>query len=137
MTAPTTAPALTGARAKALVAYVGLSGLLLLLVWAAFYFAGSGIFGTSRDDDVLDVHRFIAEVLIGLASLLLLISVIVARPGRVILGGTVVLFILIHLQPLFAEVDNRWVGGLHVLDAGIILVLTLLLHLAARRVPRA
>ena len=67
-TATPTAPAaaLTGARAKAQVVYIGLSGLFIVGVWIAFFLAGAGVFGLNErdlttkhleDQTVLDAHR--------------------------------------------------------------------------------
>jgi hypothetical protein len=142
--------ALTGARAKALLAYIGLSGLLILGIWLAFLFAGHGVFGLNHhnlkpksqqlgDQDVLNLHRNIAAIL-QVIVFLQLIAVLIARPGRWLVIWTVVLAVLvIVVQAVLAGVgeDHSWVGGLHVLDGGIILVLAFYCHLASRKVPRA
>ncbi|MDX6286321.1 MAG: hypothetical protein QOG53_1806 [Frankiales bacterium] len=151
MTAPATAPppsGLTGARSKALLVYIGLTGLFILGIWVAFALAGSGVFGLNHHNLVakhldkqtgLDPHRAVGSIL-GLVGLLMLIAVIVARPGRNLVIGTVAVFLLAGIgQPLFAGIgeDHRWGGALHVLNAGVILVLAFWLHLTARKVPRA
>jgi hypothetical protein len=145
MTSPTP---LTGARATAQVIYIGLSGFFIVGVWVAFLLAGAGVFGLNNrdlatkqleDQSVLDAHRLVGSLL-GLVALLLLITVIVARPGRGLVVGTIVLFVLAFVgQELFAGLgeDHRWIGGLHVLNAGVILVLAFWLHLSSRKVPRA
>lgn len=144
------AGALTGARAKALVVYIALSGLLILGIWIAFLLAGHGVFGLNHhnltrpkhhleDQKILDAHRALGSIL-GLITILVLIAAIVARPGRNLLIATIVLFLLAAIgQPLFAGIGEKhsWGGGLHVLDAGVILVLAFWCHLAARKVPRA
>ena len=150
MTAPTASPVptLTGARAKALIVYIALSGLLILGIWLAFFLAGSGVFGLNHhnltqakhqlgDQKILDSHRAVGTLL-GLVVLLMLIAVIVARPGAKLVWGTVVLFILAAAQhPLAGGGEkHRWVGGLHILNAGIILVMAFWLHLSSRKVPR-
>jgi hypothetical protein len=152
MTAPTApaGPALTGARSKALVAYIALSGLFILGIWVAFFLAGSGVFGLNHhdltqakhelgDQKILDAHRIVGSLL-GLVALLMLIAVLVARPGAKLVWGTVVVFLLAFVgQEAFAGIgeDHHVVGGLHVLNAGVILVLAFWLHLSARKVPRA
>jgi len=138
MTAPT---ALTGARARAQVVYVGLSGLFILGLWVAFFLAGEGLFGLhgAKLDDagVLDAHRAAGNAL-GAIALLLLITSFVARAGRAQTFGTIGLAVLASVaQPLLAGAGNHFVAGLHVLDAGVILVLAFWLHLQARKVPRA
>jgi hypothetical protein len=140
------AGALTGARAKALLAYIGLSGLLILGIWVAFALAGNGVFDLAghnvvklEDQSGLDAHRAVGSIL-GLVTILLAISVAVARPGRNLVILTVVLLLLAAIgQPLFAGIgeDHSWGGALHVLNAGVILVLAFWCHLAARKVPRA
>jgi tetrahydromethanopterin S-methyltransferase subunit E len=143
---------LTGARAKALLAYIGLSGLLILGIWIAFILAGHGVFGLNGHNldkhaggkaldkqTVLDAHRAIGSIL-GLITILVLIAVAIARPGRKLVIWTVVLFLLAAIgQPAFAGIgeDHSWGGALHVLNAGVILVLAFYCHLTARKVPRA
>jgi hypothetical protein len=149
MSAPATAVPLTGARAKALIAYIGLSGLFILGVGLAFLLAGHGVFGLNhhdlsatkhhlQDQKILDAHRAVGTVL-GLVALLSLVAVAIARPGRKLVIGQVVLFLLASVgQEAFAGggENHPWLGGLHVLNAGIILVMSIWLHLAARKVPR-
>jgi hypothetical protein len=146
----TTPAQLTGARRNALVAYIGLSGFFILGVWVAFALAGIGVFGLNHhdltpkghylmDQPVLDAHRLVGTLL-GAVALLMLIAVAIARPGRRLVVATVGLFVLAGIgQSLFAGIgeDHRWVGGLHVLNAGVILVFAFWLHLSSRKVPRA
>jgi hypothetical protein len=129
-----------------LVAYIGLSGLLILGIWVAFFLAGHGVFDLAhhnvqklQDQSGLDAHRAIGTIL-GLVALLQLIAIGIARPGRNLVVLTVVLFLLAGIgQPLFAGIgeDHAWGGALHVLNAGVVLVLAFYVHLASRKVPRA
>ena len=138
--------ALTGARRGALLAYIGLSGLLILGIWLAFALAGNGVFDLAghnvhklEDQNGLDAHRAIGSIL-GLITILLVIAVGIARPGRNLVILTVVLLLLAAVgQPAFAGIgdDHPWGGALHVLNAGVILVLAFWCHLTARKVPRA
>jgi hypothetical protein len=150
--APTSGGALTGARAKALVAFIGLSGLMILGIWVAFFLAGHGVFGLNHHNvdakhggtkldkqTVLDAHRAVGSIL-GLISVLLVIAVAIARPGRNLVVLTIVLFVLALVgQEAFAMLGEKhsWFGALHVLNAGVILVLAFYVHLTARKVPRA
>jgi hypothetical protein len=143
----TTPAPMSGARVKALVVYIVISGLFVLGVIIAYILAGHGVFGLQHhnlnpatggkqldDQKVLDAHRALGTIL-GLVAILQLIAVVVARPGKVIVIGTVVLVILAAIgQPLFAGIgnDHSWGGALHVLNAGVILVMGVWLHLAAR-----
>ena len=134
MTTPTP---LTGARAKALVAYIGISGLFILGVWLAFILAGSGVFGLNHqnlstvhhhldDQKVLDPHKAVGSILGLLAAVQMLVS-FGARPGKRIVIGSVVLFVLAFgAQMGLAHAGNHIAAGFHVLDAGIILVLSFL-----------
>jgi hypothetical protein len=151
MTEPeTTAAPLTGARAKAATTYVALSGLFVLGVFVAFLLAGHGVFGLNHhdlsashhhlpDQKVLDAHRAVGTIL-GLLALLSVIAIGIARPGRKLVIGQVVLLLLASPgQEAFAGggESHSWLGGLHVLNAGVILALSIWLHLNARKVPRA
>jgi hypothetical protein len=143
----TTPAPMSGARVKALVVYIVVSGLFVLGVLIAFILAGHGVFGlqhhnlnpatggTQLDDQkVLDAHRALGSIL-GIVALLQLITAAIARPGKVIVIGTAVMLILAGIgQPLFAGIgnDHSWGGALHVLNAGIILVMAVWLHIAAR-----
>jgi len=60
------------------------------------------------------------------------IAAIVGRMGRTVLGLTAALFLLVFLQPLFAdpELDPRWLRSFHVLNA--LFIFALGYHLAQR-----
>ena len=60
------------------------------------------------------------------------IAAIVGRMGRAVLALTVALFLLVFVQPIFAdaELDPRWLRSLHVLNA--LFIFTLGLYLAQR-----
>jgi len=136
----TEAVPLTGARARAQVVFIGLSGFFILGIWVAFFLAGEGIFGLHGrkldDAGVLDPHRAAGNALGGL-SLLLLIVALVARASRGQTLGALALALLAAVgQPLFAGADNHFVAGLHILNAGVILALAFWLHLGSRKIPR-
>lgn len=138
--------ALTGARAKVHVAYIGLTGLLILGIWLAFALAGYGVFALSgrnvTDLDkqaVLDAHRAVGSIL-GTITLLVLVTGLIARANSTLIGSTVALFLLAAIgQPVFAGIGDKhsWGGALHVVNAGVVLVLAFYCHLAARKVQRA
>lgn len=62
----------------------------------------------------------------------MLIAAIVARMGRTVIGLTVVLFLLVFMQAIFADqgLDPRWLRSLHVLNA--LFILAVGHHLAQR-----
>ena len=49
----------------------------------------------------------------------MLIAAIVGRMGRMVIGMTIGVFVLVFLQPLFAapDLDPQWLRSLHVLNA--------------------
>jgi hypothetical protein len=65
------------------------------------------------------------------------IAAIVGRMGRTVLGLTAALFLLVFLQPPFAdpELDPRWLRSIHVLNA--LFIFALAYHLAQRREGRS
>lgn len=67
-----------------------------------------------------------------LIPILMLIAAIVGRMGWAVIGLTIGVFVLVFLQPLFADpdLDPRWLRSFHVLNALIIGLLGY--HLAQR-----
>lgn len=112
-----------------------LAALLVLFIVLQVYLAGEGIFG-ARDNDTpiddantLDLHRDLGWVVGQLGAILLLIVALLAwLPNvrrRVI---SIVLPFLLFIQVVLPEGD-RWVAGLHAVNA--LLVLGLLGYLAS------
>jgi hypothetical protein len=62
----------------------------------------------------------------------MLIAAIVGHMGRTMIALTIVLFLLVFIQPLFADaqLDPHWLRSLHVLNA--LFIFALGLHLAQR-----
>jgi Family of unknown function (DUF6220) len=114
---------LTGYRAGALKALRWGALLFLVLGAVQIFLAGLGVFDLdgrqlgSSGETAFDPHRVNGNIMSAVA-LLLLILVLVARPGARLIVLTVVLFLLMAVaQPLLAEggEDQAWVGGLHAL----------------------
>jgi hypothetical protein len=107
---------------------VGLAWLFVLAVAIQFLFAGLGVLGAES----LEPHRQWGFIVLHLIPILMLIAAIVGRMGRTVIALTVVLFLLLFLQPLFVdpELDPRWLRSLHVLDA--LFIFALGHHLAQR-----
>jgi hypothetical protein len=101
--------------------FVGLAWLFVLAVAIQFLLAGLGVLG----GESIEAHRQWGFIVLHLIPILMLIAAIVGRMGRTVLIPTVVLFLLVFLQPLFAdpELDPRWLRSLHVLNALFIAVL--------------
>ena len=112
------------------------TGLFLADVLLQFFLAGAGVFsagpGTAaRDSSALDPHRMNGMVVMILA-LLLLITALVTRNGR--WKWVLPLLALTLLQPVLAIAGAA--GGLHVLNAAVILGIGGMLTYRAWRVDR-
>jgi len=96
-----------------------------------FYLAGSGIFaakGPVGDASSLDPHRVLGNILAVLA-LLLLITMIIARPARRVMITVIVLFVLTAVEGLIAGTGDSapYFAALHPVIAAVILGLTALI----------
>jgi hypothetical protein len=101
--------------------FVGLAWLFVLAVAIQFLLAGLGLLG----GESLEPHRQWGFIVLHLIPILMLIAAIVGRMGRTVIVLTVVLFLLVFLQPLFVdpELEPRWLRSLHVLNALFIFAL--------------
>jgi Family of unknown function (DUF6220) len=101
--------------------FVGLAWLFVLAVAIQFLLAGLGVLG----GESIEAHRQWGFIVLHLIPILMLIAAIVGRMGRTVIVLTVVLFLLVFLQPLFAdpELDPHWLRSLHVLNALFIFAL--------------
>jgi hypothetical protein len=108
--------------------FVGLAWLFVLAVAIQFLLAGLGVLG----GESLEPHRQWGFIVLHLIPILMLIVAIVGRMGRILIVLTVVLFLLVFLQPLFVdpELDPRWLRSLHVVNA--LFIFALGHHLAQR-----
>jgi hypothetical protein len=118
------------------IIYRYLTALFVVDVLLQFFLAGAGVFsagpGTAaRDSTTLDPHRFNGTIVM-LLALLLLIAALVARGGR--WKWALALLVLTALQPVLAIAGAA--GGLHVLNAAVILILGGALAYRAWRVDR-
>ena len=108
--------------------FVGLAWLFVLAVAIQFLLAGLGLLS----GESLEPHRQWGFIVLHLIPILMLIAAIIGRMGRTVIVLTVVLFLLVFLQPLFVdpELDPRWLRSLHVLNA--LFIFALGYHLAQR-----
>jgi hypothetical protein len=108
--------------------FLGLAWLFVIAVAIQFLLAGLAVLGGER----IEAHRQWGFVVLHLIPVLMLVAAIVGRLGKSVIGLTVLLFLLVFLQPLFAdpELDPQWLRSLHVLNALFIFVLGR--HLAQR-----
>ena len=118
------------------IIYRYLTALFLADVLLQFFLAGAGVFsagpGTAaRDSSTLDPHRG-NGMLVMILALLLLAAALAARNGR--WRWALPLFVLTLLQPVLAIAGAA--GGLHVLNAALILGIGGMLTYRAWRVDR-
>jgi uncharacterized protein DUF6220 len=108
--------------------FVGLAWLFVLAVAIQFLLAGLAVLG----GESIEAHRQWGFVALHLLPILMLVAAIVGRMGRYVIGLTILLFLLVFLQPLFAdpELDPQWLRSLHVLNA--LFIFALGSHLARR-----
>jgi hypothetical protein len=108
--------------------FVWFAWLFVLAVAIQFLFAGLGILG----GESLEPHRQWGFIVLHLIPILMLIAAIIGRMGRTVIVLTVVLFLLVFLQPLLVdpELDPHWLRSLHVLNA--LFIFALGYHLAQR-----
>ena len=101
--------------------YVGLAWLFVVAVSVQFFLAGLGVLG----GESIEAHRQWGFVVLHLVPILMFIAAIVGRMGRSVLIQTGALFLLVFVQPLFAdpELDPQWLRSLHVLNALFIFAL--------------
>jgi hypothetical protein len=78
---------------------VGLAWLFVLAVAIQFLLAGLGVLG----GESLEAHRQWGFVVLHLIPILMFIAAIIGRMGRTVISLTVALFLLVLLQPLFAD----------------------------------
>lgn len=131
---------LTGARRTVDTVFAVLVVAFVAAVVVQIYLAGAGAFG-DHQRGAPDVHHAFEphEALghyLGMASALLLILALIARPDRGTVIGAVFLLLTTELaQEALADVGkhHRWIGGLHAADALVILVLSTWLAVTAYR----
>lgn len=113
--------------------FFGLAWLFVLAVAVQFVLAGLGVLG----GETMEAHRQWGFVVLHLIPILMLIAAIVGRMGRPFIALTIVLFLLVFVQPLFADaqLDPRWLRSLHVLNALFIFGLGYELAKRGRNLP--
>jgi Family of unknown function (DUF6220) len=108
--------------------YLVLAWLFVLAVVIQFLLAGLGVFG----GESIEAHRWWGFLALHLIPILMVVAAIIGRMGRGVIGFTVLVFLLVFLQPLFVDpgLEPRWLRSFHVLNAAFILILGL--HIAQR-----
>jgi hypothetical protein len=75
--------------------FVGLAWLFVLAVAIQFLLAGLGVLG----GESIEAHRQWGFVVLHLIPILMLVAAIIGRMGRSVIGLTILLFLLVFLQP--------------------------------------
>jgi Family of unknown function (DUF6220) len=101
--------------------YTGLGWLFVLAVAIQFFLAGLGVLG----GESLEAHRQWGFIVMHIIPILMLIAAIVGKLGWRFIGLTILLFVLVFLQPLFSDedLDPMWLRSFHVLNALFIFAL--------------
>jgi hypothetical protein len=100
-------------------AYAGLAVLFVLGVLAQFLFAGFNVLGGRS----IELHEAWGFAGLHLIPILMFIAAIAGKMGRLTIGLTFLLFVLIFIQPLWIDVDGvSEFEAMHVLMGGVILL---------------
>lgn len=103
--------------------YAGLAWIYLLGVVAQFALAGLGL--PQLGGAGMAMHADFGYIALHLTPVLLIIASIMGRVGRRLVWLTVTLALVAFAQPIWAsEFQGSWVAALHIVGAGVILVLS-------------
>ncbi len=126
---------ISGLRRRVDVLSLYLLGIFVLGVLVQVFLAGRGAFGIMQGEDGFAAHRAMGNAL-ALASILLAILSLIARPSIAMVVGTVVLGLLTEVgEHALADGGHShvWLGALHALDGVLILLLAIALVIASLR----
>jgi hypothetical protein len=107
------------------------TGLFLLAVVLQILTAGFGIFGATS----LDLHEDLGFTLTHGLSILIFLAALVAWIEFSGLALAFLVAALTTVQVFLPEIDNRWIAGLHPVNALLIFLLALLLLWRVRPIP--
>jgi hypothetical protein len=125
------APALASIRRYARWALILLTGLFLLAVVLQILTAGFGIFGATS----LNLHEDLGFTLTHGLSILIFLAALVAWIEPRGLALAFLIGALTTVQVFLPEINNRWIAGLHPVNALVIFLLALLLLRRVRPIP--
>ncbi|HZY76538.1 MAG TPA: DUF6220 domain-containing protein [Jatrophihabitantaceae bacterium] len=126
---------LSTARRRVDTAFAVLIIAFTLAILVQLYLAGAGAFAHHGVRHPFAPHEDLGHYL-GVASGVLLILALIARATRWTMLGSLLLVLTTEVAQeglASAGHHNRWVGGLHAFDGGLILLLALTLAVAAYR----
>jgi len=121
--------------AAARTAFMGLAWLFVLGVAVQFFLAGLGL--SELGGESMDPHEALGHALT-IVSIVLLLLAVIGHLGRLLIGLSVVLFLLVFFQSLWAneDLDPMALRSLHVLGGLAIFVLGHYLAQQATRLVR-
>lgn len=103
--------------------YAGLAWVYLICVVAQFALAGLGL--PQLGGAGMAMHADFGYIALHLTPVLLITASLFGRVGRRLVWLTVTLAIVAFAQPIWAsEFQGSWVAALHIVGAGVILVLS-------------
>jgi len=126
---------LSTARRRVDTAFAVLVMAFTLAIFVQLYLAGAGAFAHHSVQHPFAAHEDLGHYL-GIASGVLLILSLIARATRRTVIGSLLLVLTTEVAQeglASAGHDNRWIGGLHAFDGGLILLLALALSATAYR----
>ena len=100
--------------------------LVLLLVLVQIFLAGFGIFGLEEgealdDVETLELHRGVGHLLGTFGGILIFLASLIWWPrDKRLLGWFVLTAVLLFVQPIFAVIGGEFVGGIHALNAMVL-----------------
>jgi Family of unknown function (DUF6220) len=124
---------LTSIRRYARWALILLTGLFLLAVVVQILTAGFGIFGATS----LSLHEDLGFTVTHGLSVLLFLAALIAWIGRGDIALAFLIALLTTIQVALPGIDNRWIAGLHPVNALLIFLLALLLLWRVRPLRRS
>jgi hypothetical protein len=107
------------------------TGLFLLAVVVQILTAGFGIFGATS----LDLHEDLGFTVTHGLSILIFLTALIAWIEPSGLGLAFLIGALTTVQVFLPEIDNRWIAGLHPVNALLIFMLALVLLWRVRPIP--
>jgi hypothetical protein len=122
---------LASIRRYARWALILFTGLFLLAVVVQILTAGFAIFGATS----FDLHENLGFTLTHGLSILIFLAALVAWIEPSNLGLAFLIGALTTVQVFLPEIDNRWIAGLHPVNALLIFLLALLLLWRVRPLP--
>jgi hypothetical protein len=124
-------------------AFAGLAALLMLLVLAQFFLAGSGAFNAAPNDESFQPHRALGYPIFILAVLMTIVAALARMPGRLI-GMAGLVAGLIVVQVVIAKIaealgDSTTAGqlifGLHAVN-GLAIAVVIAMIVRRARAPQ-